>query len=125
MLQKDPSKRPSAKDILKERFLTKCKNPKAILLKELLPSLTKLTGEVVEDTGDSSGAVSTGAPDPTATSGILDPTLLGWVDPSKTGQNKMFTHAQKAIKGQEEQHKAVSDKFKDAFEDDDEDEEDD
>jgi len=99
--------------------LTKCKNPKAILMKELLPNLVKLTGEVVEDTDD--GTVSTGAPDPTATSGILDASLLGWVDPSKTG-NKMFTHAQKAMKdGQAEQHKAVTSKFKDAFEDDDDD----
>ena len=122
LLQKEPSKRPNAKDILKERFLTKCKNPKAILMKELLPNLVKLTGEVVEDTDD--GTVSTGAPDPTATSGILDASLLGWVDPSKTG-NKMFTHAQKAMKdGQAEQHKAVTSKFKDAFEDDDDDDDD-
>lgn len=88
-------------------------------MKELLPHLIKLTGEVVEETGDVT--TSTGAPDPMATSGILDASLLGWVDPSKTG-NKMFTHAQKAMKdGQAEQHKAVSAKFKDAFEDDDED----
>lgn len=123
LLQKEPKKRPSAKDLLKDRFLTQTKDPKAVLKSKLLPFLRKL-GPVASNSTDNSAETSdaaatdntSGVPN-TLPSQILDPKICGkWVDPSKEGEDKTFTTAQKAMEGGET-GKAKSKKFMKSFND--------
>jgi len=90
MLIKDPVKRPTAKDLMKDRFL-RCKNPNQVLMKSLIPSLTQLIDlKSLEKSMKQAVVVDAGA------SGIMDSGLMdGWMDPEKPQGAQQFTMADK------------------------------
>ena len=132
VLEKDPNHRPNASELLKDPYLKRFMNksstpPSDILRNDFLPFLSKLGDDgsllskpvpKLRDTSTSS-EIST-----SMNSGMLDSTILkGFVDPSKSRSDNMFTIAKEAAvcdakRRDSASSRAVSDKFKKVFESD-------
>jgi len=120
LLVKDPSKRPTAEEILKDRFLSRCKDPKGVLMKELIAKLDVL--EAKKDDDDSGRVASSGhvvqvSIDPSGATGdsmTLDQDLLNsWRDPDKEEGDQQFTLAK--TNSTASTGKATTTNFKDKF----------
>ena len=129
LLIKEPGKRPSAAEILKDRFLSKCKDPREVLKSNLIPKLSKITSK---DATDSSSRPSSARHVPQVSMDVggakgsnitLDPELMsGWVDPDKPGLDKQFTIAKSSNSSTSTATVATSDAYARDFEASDDDE---